>query len=109
MDLGLTLPGFVDRSRVIASLPSLGLLTLAAHTPENWEIIYREIDELNDSEMQAVIDEKPDLVAFSSLTARINETYALSSFFREQGIKSSDRKGCTSRRCRKRRKITRIP
>ena len=42
MALGLTLPGFVERSRVIASLPSLGLLTLAAHTPENWEIIYRE-------------------------------------------------------------------
>lgn len=34
MALGLTLPGFVERSRVIASLPSLGLLTLAAWTPE---------------------------------------------------------------------------
>ena len=27
--LGLTLPGFVERSKVVASLPSLGLLTLA--------------------------------------------------------------------------------
>ena len=27
--LGLTLPGFVERSKTIASLPSLGLLTLA--------------------------------------------------------------------------------
>ena len=27
--LGLTLPGFVDRNKIIASLPSLGLLTLA--------------------------------------------------------------------------------
>ena len=27
--LGVTLPGFVERSRVIASLPSLGLLTIA--------------------------------------------------------------------------------
>lgn len=33
--LGLTLPGFVDRGKVIASLPSLGLLTLAAHTPDD--------------------------------------------------------------------------
>jgi len=33
--LGMTLPGFIERGRVIASLPSLGLLTLAAHTPEN--------------------------------------------------------------------------
>ena len=32
-DLGLTLPGFVERSKVIASLPSLGLLTLAGMTP----------------------------------------------------------------------------
>lgn len=40
--LGLTLPGFVERSRVIASLPSLGLLTLAAHTPLSW----REYNEL---------------------------------------------------------------
>ena len=29
MELGLNLPGFVERSKVIASLPSLGLLTLA--------------------------------------------------------------------------------
>ena len=31
--LGLTLPGFVDRNKIIASLPSLGLLTLAGMTP----------------------------------------------------------------------------
>ncbi|PIT99468.1 MAG: hypothetical protein COT74_10740 [Bdellovibrionales bacterium CG10_big_fil_rev_8_21_14_0_10_45_34] len=30
LKLGMTLPGFVDRSRVIASLPSFSLLTLAA-------------------------------------------------------------------------------
>ena len=33
--LGLTLPGFVDRNRIIASLPSLGLLTLAGLTPRD--------------------------------------------------------------------------
>ena len=33
-DFGLTLPGFVERSKVIASLPSLGLLYLAAGNPE---------------------------------------------------------------------------
>ena len=32
-EFGLTLPGFVERSEVIASLPSLGLLTLASHVP----------------------------------------------------------------------------
>ena len=30
---GLTLPGFIERSKVIASLPSLSLLTLAGLTP----------------------------------------------------------------------------
>jgi hypothetical protein len=32
--LGLTLPGFVERSKTIAALPSLGLLTLAGMTAE---------------------------------------------------------------------------
>ncbi len=31
--LGLTLPGFVERNKIIASMPSLGLLTLAGLTP----------------------------------------------------------------------------
>ncbi len=48
LDLGLTLPGFVERSKVIASLPSLGLLTLAGYTPENWEIQYLEIDAISE-------------------------------------------------------------
>ena len=33
VELGFSLPGFVDRGKTIASLPSLGLLTLAALTP----------------------------------------------------------------------------
>jgi radical SAM superfamily enzyme YgiQ (UPF0313 family) len=44
--LGLTLPGFVDRNKIIASLPSLGLLTLAGLTPERFEIAYHEIADL---------------------------------------------------------------
>ncbi len=86
MALGLTLPGFVERSRVIASLPSLGLLTLAAHSPENWEIIYRELDDYVESDVSEIIRLKPDLIAFSSLTARINETYLLAGIFKAAGI-----------------------
>ena len=41
--LGLTLPGFVERSKTIASLPSLGLLTLAGMTPEEHVCEYFEI------------------------------------------------------------------
>ncbi len=86
LDLGLTLPGFVERSEVIASLPSLGLLTLAAHTPKNWEVIYKELDHFSESEINEIINQKPDIIAFSSLTARINETYKLSQRFRAIGI-----------------------
>ncbi|MCM4174303.1 radical SAM protein [Arenibacter sp. TNZ] len=86
LDLGLTLPGFVERSEVIASLPSLGLLTLAAHTPENWEVIYKELDYFSETEIIEIINEKPDIIALSSLTARINETYRLSQRFRSFGI-----------------------
>jgi len=87
MKLGLTLPGFVERSKVIASLPSLGLLTIAAHTPPNWEVIYKELDEYSDDDIVNIINEKPDLIAFSSLTARINETYVLADKFRQHNIK----------------------
>jgi radical SAM superfamily enzyme YgiQ (UPF0313 family) len=86
LTLGLTLPGFVERSKVIASLPSLGLLTLAAHTPENWEIVYKEIDVYNDATIEEIINLKPDIIAFSSLTARINETYSLAGIFRKSEI-----------------------
>ena len=83
---GLTLPGFVDRSRVIASLPSLGLLTLASHTPSNWEVIYKELDAFTEDDISEIVNEKPNIIALSCLTARIYETYELSAKFREKGI-----------------------
>ncbi|RZK39313.1 MAG: radical SAM protein [Pedobacter sp.] len=86
LDLGLTLPGFVERSKVIASLPSLGLLTLASHTPEHWVVVYKELDNYTEQEIQEIVNENPDVIAFSSLTARINETYNLATRFRELGI-----------------------
>ena len=42
-ELGVTLPQFVNRGVVIASLPSLGLLTVAALTPSDVEVVYREV------------------------------------------------------------------
>jgi len=86
LDLGLTLPGFVDRSKVIASLPSLGLLTLAAHTPQNWEVVYVELDDYTENNIEEIINLYSDIIAFSSLTARINETYLLSNKFRKLGF-----------------------
>ncbi|MBO6514023.1 MAG: B12-binding domain-containing radical SAM protein [Phycisphaerales bacterium] len=81
--LGLTLPGFVERSEVIASLPSLGLLTLAALTPNDVEISYHEVDDL---ERDRVPDLGFDLVAISTMTAQALDAYALADQFREAGI-----------------------
>ena len=70
--VGLTLPGFVERSKVIASLPSLSLLTLAALTPPEIEVEYREIRDLRE---EPALPGDYDLVAISSYSAQILDAY----------------------------------
>jgi len=80
---GLTLPGFVSRGEVIASLPSLALTTLAAETPEGVEVSYLEVADLSHA------DEVPtdfDLVGLSSYTAQAYEMYALADRLRQAGV-----------------------
>lgn len=84
--LGMTLPGFIERGQVIASLPSLGLLTLAAHTPERWEVEYREIDDLARDPVPGIAGERFDIVAISSLTARVLDAYAIADRLRQCGV-----------------------
>ena len=84
--LGMTLPGFIERGQVIASLPSLSLLTLAAHTPENWEAEYREIDELTDDAADQIASAGYDVVAISALTARVLDAYEIADQLREAGV-----------------------
>jgi radical SAM superfamily enzyme YgiQ (UPF0313 family) len=82
--LGLTLPGFVERSRVVASLPSLGLLTLAAATPEDVDVEYVEVPDVLASPW------RPgdfDAVAISSFSAQIKEAYELADRYRTAGTK----------------------
>ena len=83
LSLGLTLPGFVERSKIIASLPSLGLLTLAGMTPAQHEIAYIEIPNLAE---EKTLPDSFDLVAISSYSAQINEAYELARRLREKGI-----------------------
>src|SRR5437762_335255 len=66
LQMGLTLPGFVERSKVIASLPSLSLLTLAGLTPKKFAVEYREIADLK---LAGPLPEDFDLVAITSLSA----------------------------------------
>ena len=76
--LGLTLPGFVDRNKIIASMPSLSLLTLAALTPSKYEIEYREIADLK---QQQFLPEDYDVVAITSFSAQIFEAYNVANFY----------------------------
>lgn len=78
MAVGLTLPGFVERSEVIASLPSLSLLTLAALTPDRFDTEYREVLDLKTAD---ALPEDYDLVAITSLSAQIDEAYAVADFY----------------------------
>ena len=82
MAVGLTLPGFVERSQVIASLPSLALLTLAGMTPDTFDISYHEVPDIH------ALGELPpcDVAAVSSYSAQIRDAYELADRFRAAGV-----------------------
>ena len=81
-ELGVTLPQFVSRGKVVASLPSLGLLTVAALTPDDVEVAYREVQDFDpEAELESF-----DLVGISSFTAQIDEAYALADRYLAAGI-----------------------
>ncbi len=81
--LGLTLPGFVDRNRIIASLPSLGLLTLAGMTPDNFDVEYHEIADLR---KLPGLPTDFDLVALSTFTAQFYEACDVADYYRSRNI-----------------------
>ena len=82
--LGLTLPGFVERNKVIASLPSLGLLTLAGLTPPEIDVQYLEVSDIKDV---AGLPGEFDAVAISSFSAQIQEAYELADRYRAAGTR----------------------
>ena len=81
--LGLTLPGFVERSKTIASLPSLGLLTLAGMTPPEHECEYFEIEDIR---KLGALPDGFDLVAISTYSAQVHEAYELADRYRAEGV-----------------------
>lgn len=82
--LGLTLPGFVERSKTIASLPSLGLLTLAGMTPPEHEVVYLDVQDIAGVDLDWA---SFDLVAISTFTAQAPEAYELADRCRAGGAK----------------------
>jgi radical SAM superfamily enzyme YgiQ (UPF0313 family) len=83
LKLGLTLPGFVERSKTIASLPSLGLLTLAGMTPSKHKVEYIEVPDIG--QLNALPGHF-DLIAISSYSAQISEAYELAQRYRQINI-----------------------
>jgi radical SAM superfamily enzyme YgiQ (UPF0313 family) len=81
--LGLTFPSLIERGKIIASLPSLSLLILAALTPKKFDVEYREIADLNQAD---VLPTDYDLVAISSYTAQIYEAYTLADRYQNMNI-----------------------
>jgi len=81
--LGLTLPGFVERNKIIASLPSLGLLTLAGLTPDRFKVEYYEIADLK---QLPELPEHFDLVAISTFTAQLKEAWQVADLYMARGI-----------------------
>lgn len=83
LDVGLSVPGFVERKKTIASLPSLGLLTLAGMTPTHHELSYIEVADLKDFDLSKA---DYDLAAISTYSAQAYEAYELASRLKAIGI-----------------------
>ncbi len=81
--LGMTLPGVTGRGQVLAALPSLGLLYLAAVTPPGHEVRYFECPGGREpSELYAC-----DLVAVSTFSAQAPEAYAITDRLCRAGVR----------------------
>jgi len=80
--LGMTLPGFVERGKAVAALPSLRLLTLAGMTPDRFDVSYHEIQDLREASELPVCD----VVAISTFTAQVKEAYELARRYRNLGV-----------------------
>lgn len=83
IELGVTLPQFVTRGQVIAQLPSLALLVLAAETPDDIQVDYVE---LADVKAAGALNTAYDLVALTSYTAMAYEMYDLADRYRAAGV-----------------------
>lgn len=82
---GLTMPGVMERGAVIASLPSLSLLTLAGMTDRRHEVSYHEIRDLR-AEGTGSLTCEFDLVAISTMTAQVKDAYAVADRYRARGV-----------------------
>lgn len=83
LEQGLTLPGVIERSKVVASLPNLGLLILGGLTPSHHQVKYIDIHDI--SQLNSLNNDF-DLVAISSYSAQILEAYQIANHFRKSNV-----------------------
>jgi len=79
-DLGMKLPGFLERAQTLFAMPSLSLLTLAGMIPHGNEIQYQEYREFPSEEPPEC-----DLAAITSFTAQVEDAYRLADLYRRRG------------------------
>jgi radical SAM superfamily enzyme YgiQ (UPF0313 family) len=84
VQLGMSLPGVVERGKILSSLPSLGLLYLAAATPPGHELRYFEAE--GDGKEPAEVY-TCDLVAINTFSAQVFEAYAVADRLRQAGVR----------------------
>lgn len=85
---GLRLPGVVRRVAALAQLPPLGLLTIAGTIDDQWHIDLVVDDGAGSIERTKarILSHRPDVVAFSTLTAAADRAAKLSGALRAFGI-----------------------
>ncbi len=84
IELGMSLPGVIERERVVSSLPSLGLLYVAAVTPADHDLQYFEV---SDAERLPQEIFRCDVVAISTLTAQAFDAYRVCDQLRQVNIR----------------------
>lgn len=86
LEMGLQLPGVIERGKVVASMPCLGLLWLASVTPQEHEVLYFDAPTADQIPEQAF---DCDLVAISVLTAQASQAYLAAKQFRESNVRTA--------------------
>lgn len=88
LERGLRLPGLARRASALSQLPPLGLLTIAATVPESWNTsLILDNGACKESEtVEQILQTRPDLVAFSTLTPSADRACRISSVLRQFGV-----------------------
>ncbi len=80
----MTLPGVLEREKVVSSLPSLGLLYLGAVTPAGHDLRYFELSDAGQLPREIFLC---DVVAISTLTAQAFDAYRVCDQLRHRKIR----------------------